>query len=143
MPIDYSLYPDDWPAISRRIREREGNRCKWCGVANGAVGRRDLHGNWWDGDAVTALHGINPDEFLERFGTPRPLIRIVLTVAHLGTVKPDGTPGDKHDKHDVRDENLAALCQRCHLRYDHADHVLHAASTRRAKRLALQPELSL
>ena len=39
----------------------------------------------------------------------------VLTVAHLGVPKPDGTPGDKHDKTDVRDENLAALCPRCHI----------------------------
>ena len=28
-----ALYPDDWPAISRRIRfERAGNRCEWCGA---------------------------------------------------------------------------------------------------------------
>ena len=36
MPIDYSLYPADWPEISRRIRyERAGNRCEWCGAENG------------------------------------------------------------------------------------------------------------
>jgi 5-methylcytosine-specific restriction endonuclease McrA len=28
-------YPDDWKAISRRIRDREGNRCKWCHAENG------------------------------------------------------------------------------------------------------------
>ncbi|MCU0783201.1 MAG: hypothetical protein MUF81_03965 [Verrucomicrobia bacterium] len=67
--------------------------------------------------------------------------KVVLTVAHLGAVKPDGTPGDKHDKHDCRDENLAALCQACHLRFDHPDHVAHARATRRTKQLARQPEL--
>lgn len=59
---------------------------------------------------------------------------VVLTVAHLGVAKLDGTPGDKHDKRDCRDENLAALCQRCHLNYDRDDHVRHAAETRRRKR---------
>jgi hypothetical protein len=29
-------YPADWAEISRRIRfERAGNRCEWCGAANG------------------------------------------------------------------------------------------------------------
>jgi len=29
------LYPDDWEAISLRIRERAGWRCEWCGVEYG------------------------------------------------------------------------------------------------------------
>lgn len=36
MPMQRALYPADWPAISRRIREREGDTCKFCGVANRA-----------------------------------------------------------------------------------------------------------
>ena len=60
---------------------------------------------------------------------------VVLTVAHLGADRIDGTPGDKHDKHDVRPENLAALCQACHLGFDRADHVLHAAESRRQRRI--------
>lgn len=132
MPMDRSKYPDDWEAISARIREREGNRCKWCGVANGAIGYRLLSGEFvkiansadevgLEADAL-ALDGYN-------------VIRIVLTVAHLGVAKPDGTPGDKHDKMDVRDENLAALCQKCHLNYDRDDHVRNAAETRRRRRI--------
>lgn len=35
MPFDASRYPADWKAISLRIREREGWRCKWCGAVNG------------------------------------------------------------------------------------------------------------
>ena len=69
-------------------------------------------------------------------GKPNPATgsRVVLTVAHLGVARPDGTAGDKHDKLDVRDENLAALCQRCHLRYDIREHMANAAATRRRKR---------
>lgn len=71
-------------------------------------------------------------------GQPNPATGsiVILTVAHLGTPRPDGTPGDKHDKMDVRPENLAALCQRCHLRYDIEEHVQNAAATRRRKRIA-------
>ena len=34
MPFDRSKYPDDWEAISKRIRKRENNRCKFCGAEN-------------------------------------------------------------------------------------------------------------
>lgn len=34
-PENLARYPADWPQISERIRAREGNRCKWCGAANG------------------------------------------------------------------------------------------------------------
>ncbi|HUY77061.1 MAG TPA: hypothetical protein VMV29_09845 [Ktedonobacterales bacterium] len=39
MPMKRDLYPRDWPDISKRIRERAGNRCEWpgCGLANGAT----------------------------------------------------------------------------------------------------------
>ena len=41
MPMDLSRYPPDWPEISRRVRERAGNRCEGspaypdCRAANG------------------------------------------------------------------------------------------------------------
>ena len=36
MPMDRSKYPDDWEAISRRIRlERAQGRCEVCGAVNG------------------------------------------------------------------------------------------------------------
>ena len=66
---------------------------------------------------------------------------VVLTVAHLGAAKPDGSPGDKHDKMDVRDENLAALCQRCHLNFDRDEHVANAAKSRERKRQQREPLL--
>jgi len=30
--VDSWRYPPKWPAISRRIRERDGQRCRWCGA---------------------------------------------------------------------------------------------------------------
>lgn len=44
--------------------------------------------------------------------------RHVLTVAHLGIRKPDGSPGSKTDTMDCRPENLAVLCDVCHLQFD-------------------------
>jgi len=79
-------------------------------------------------------------------GRPHPVTgsKVVLTVAHLGVPKPDGTPGDKHNKMDVRDENLAALCQRCHLNFDCDEHKQNAARTRRNNIIASgQLELGL
>lgn len=109
MPMRRELYPSDWPAISLRVRERDGWRCVSCGVANGMVVARDRNGEWFE--VPSAFAGA---------------VRIVLTVAHL--------LGD--DPADCRDENLAALCQRCHLRLDGPLHARHAAETRRRRRVA-------
>mgnify|MGYP001606837747 CR=1 FL=1 len=101
-------YPPDWPAISRRIRERSGGRCECegeCGLHRTTPGPRRCE---------------------ERNGEPARWARgkVVLTVAHLMN----------HDPADCRDANLKALCQRCHLRYDAPLHRRHAAATRRAQR---------
>jgi len=105
MPIDKERYPENWPAISKRIRfERASNCCEWCGARNG-----------W----------------------PHPVTgsKVILTVAHLGIPKPDGTPGSKDDKMDCREENLAALCQKCHLDYDRPENVEKVRATIRQKRI--------
>lgn len=124
MPMQRERYPADWRRISEDIRARAGQRCEWCGVANGAFGYRRPDGTFvaWEEDGDLPEPG-------------RP-VRIVLTVAHLGTAHADGRPGDKHDKTDCRMENLAALCQRCHLNYDRDEHAANAAATRRRKRAA-------
>jgi 5-methylcytosine-specific restriction endonuclease McrA len=127
MPMDKSRYPADWNAISLRIRERDGQCCKFCGVPNGAVGQRDPDGKFWTLDEIdeaifTGQLDASDCDYEENNGWSKPT-KIVLTVAHLGTPHADGAPGDKHDKFDVRDENLAALCQRCHLAYDMEDHI--------------------
>lgn len=35
MPMNRSLYPANWPKVSRTIRRIAGNRCEWCGCASG------------------------------------------------------------------------------------------------------------
>lgn len=38
MPIDYKTYPRGWKTvIVPRIKKRDGNRCKFCGVENYTV----------------------------------------------------------------------------------------------------------
>lgn len=112
-PENRARYPADWPSISHRIRDRDGWRCKWCGVENGALGGRDAAGRFHKAQPTEqALYGLRwPKEGDEWWcGTPRRwlrIVRIVLTVAHL-----DHTPEN------CADENLASLCQRCHNVYD-------------------------
>lgn len=118
----------DWEAISLRVRVRDGNRCKFCGAPNKAYFLVERDGTRREIRPADA----EADEPLE---PGQRIVKIVLTVAHLGVPHPDGTPGNKHDKSDVRDENLAALCQRCHLNYDRDEHAHNAANTRRRKRI--------
>lgn len=130
MPFQRERYPENWKEISLAIRERAGWRCEWCGVQNGAIGARDRYGKWWDEDAI---HHLNSDDGYFLFGEFPKMIRVVLTVAHLGVPLPDGAPGDKRDKMDCRPENLVALCNKCHLNYDRDEHKHNAAKTRRKK----------
>lgn len=132
MPFLRERYPDNWPEISLRIRERAGWKCEWCGVSNGAIGSRDKKGKWYSEDEII---GMDDKTGYELFGQQAKRTKIVLTVHHLGVDKPDGTPGDPHDKLDCRDENLVSLCQRDHLLADLDTHIANAAKTRRRKRI--------
>jgi hypothetical protein len=116
MPVDMSRYPDNWTDISEYIRfDRADGRCECEGeCGRGHVGRCE------------ALH---------QEAHPQTGSNVILTTAHLGTDRPDGTPGDKHDKMDVRHENLKAMCQACHLSFDIEEHVRNAAITRRNKQI--------
>jgi len=126
-PEEKARYPKDWKAISRRIRERDGNACKWCKAPNGKLIMRGLRS---DADTYMLEDGevrdANTGETLGRACGSEydgQFVRIVLTCAHL-----DHTPENNAD------DNLAALCQRCHLRYDRDHHQANAAKTRRAKK---------
>lgn len=154
MPMDRSKYPRNWGDISLSIRHRDGWRCKFCGVPNGAIGYRvdgkfvsisdsrdDVetaqHDGWrvrrngsWRWTAYREVSNAHIAQVEYRDAT-----EIILTVAHLGVDHADGSRGDPHDKHDCRDENLAALCQRCHLLYDLRDHVKNSRSKRRSNQL--------
>lgn len=120
MPVDYKRYPKNWKEISKRIRERSGGQCECegeCGLHNGEdmywPKRRCIERN---GEKAVFAKG-----------------KVILTVAHLGVPKPDGSLGDPHDKMDVRDENLKAMCQRCHLRYDIDEHVKNRKARKEKK----------
>lgn len=142
MPCDYKDYPADWKEISRRIREeRAGNCCETCGIENYRIVRTNkatcqrqidqtfaLQKDY--GNAKSCADMLN-DCCDDGKGKWYP---VVLTVAHIGATKPDGSRGDKHDKHDVRDENLKAECQRCHLKRDLNDHVENRRNGRNWRR---------
>jgi hypothetical protein len=131
------LYPDNWPEISYEIKVRDGFKCKECGVPDKEIGYRDELGGFhlWNGVV---------GEVFSEWDFDYKIIKIHLTVAHLGVTRRDGSAGDKMDKMDCRPENLAALCQRCHLRYDIDEHVYNSAITRRRKKVeAGQMELAL
>lgn len=121
MPIraeNRGRYPADWSEISRRVRERAGHRCEFCGVRDGAVGWRDARGTWHELDALqlAMCQWPRPPFLVTLYSHPRRVIRvieIILTVAHL-----DHTP--EH----CEDDNLKAWCQRCHLNYDRAYHLV-------------------
>ena len=116
-PENRGRYPKDWPQISASIRERAGNHCEECGVANGELGGRDRDGSWWParplGEKMLSLEWPAPGSLAtcSRAGATKHLriVRIVLTVAHL-----DHTPEN------CDPSNLRAWCQRCHNRYDAA-----------------------
>lgn len=112
MPFIRERYSTDWEEISKRIRERDSQKCKWCGIDNYTTGYRDEKGDFHK--ASIADESVLLDGYK--------LIRIVLTVAHVN-----------HDPTDNRDENLAALCQKCHLTHDAKMHARAAAVTRRRK----------
>jgi hypothetical protein len=113
MPMNRADYPKNWKQISERIRERDGQHCRHCGVRNYAVGCRDADGTWYNLDDARAA------------GIVAPVIRIVLTVAHLA-----------HDTTNNSDDNLVSLCQMCHNRYDAPHRVANAARTRGRKKVS-------
>lgn len=125
MAINKADYAPDWKDISLAIREREQDRCKFCGVENHAeIVRSTANSEQYliinedgeyvrpNGDSIRMSE--IPDDYLDG-----PLVKVVLTVAHL----------DQDTRNDDLD-NLAALCQRCHLNYDKQHNVVKAKRTR-------------
>lgn len=138
MPIDYSKYPPDWKDIRARILARAKDCCEFCGLANGEwIVRSSEDGSRYIvSETMTGGYRLNgellrmseiPDEF-----AANPLIRIVLTIAHLD-----------HDTTHNDDGNLRALCQRCHLTYDAKHHAKNAAETRRNKFKTLTGQMEM
>ena len=114
MPIDYSKYPPNWKSeIVPAILDRDGNCCKFCGIANKAKatsiplavrenGKYKVRRFWLTNESDIAR--------MKPFATGDiKIVSVVLTIAHLD-----------HDEtnHDVSYDRLAALCQPCHINYD-------------------------
>jgi len=138
MPVDWSKYPANWAAFSREIREREGQRCKWCKARNGVYVSRsddglmymtaDDDGNYrrWCSSTGESLGFITPNT--GEWEGWRGAIKIVLTVAHLNA---DDGPCQCNPKC-ANPDHVVALCQRCHLRYDGVRHKRNRLRNRRA-----------
>jgi hypothetical protein len=121
-PSERHRYPKDWKSVRQRILERAGHRCEFCGVENGAIGRRKRDGSF------ERLQGMEVEA--AAFDSIR-LTRIVLTIAHL-----DHTPENNAN------DNLRALCQRCHLAHDRPHHLRNARLTRLCKLDSARPILA-
>jgi hypothetical protein len=124
-PEQRALYPDDWPAISARIRGRAGWRCECVGEC-GHDHRAELDENPAADlvDDLLPVFGPDLSRCLAEHHRPHPVTGsdVVLTTAHLD-----------HDPANCDPANLRAMCQRCHLAYDREHH----AQTRSATRAAL------
>lgn len=139
MPFKRELYPANWNAISKHIREqRAQNKCECrgeCGQEhngrcnapnNEYVWRPSIGGQWFDDSEFEPdqpngkthfVHSLAITEMFRR-------VKVILTVAHLN-----------HNPKDCRKSNLRAMCQACHLRYDAKHHAKNAAQTRRNKKV--------
>lgn len=117
-PENRARYPKNWKQIVEQIRERSGDRCEGspdfpdCRRPNGWLLNKRT-------DEVT-----NDGQLAEAWGLADgdPVVRIVLTTAHLDHVPENCQP-----------ENLKHWCQRCHLNYDKDHHAKTARATRRAR----------
>jgi 5-methylcytosine-specific restriction endonuclease McrA len=128
-PENKARYGKDWPAVRKRILQREEYRCKRCRapdrerIARGA-GRHA--GTYMTADAQ--LYDAETGELLAEQHRHSDyeldhMVLIVLTIAHL----------DQIPEHND-DDNLAALCQRCHLQHDREPSAAKAWLTRHLSR---------
>ena len=117
MPIDYKKYAPNWKTeIVPAIKDRDGHRCKFCGVANYAAGYRLEDGTFIE---------LSPMESEARSEDGLKQIMIVLTCMHLD-----------HDITNNHPDNLAMGCQRCHNRYDREHRNKNSKATNAAKKAA-------
>ena len=112
LPENKHLYPKNWDEISARIKERDGNACKFCKVPNYSIGYRQKDGQFIH---IEQSHQGDIDA-MEAIQDGYKIIKIVLTVMHLD-----------HNPENCDDNNLASGCQRCHNKYD----APHRAKTRK------------
>lgn len=118
-------YPADWKQVSKRVRERAGNRCE-------CMGECGLHKD----------HP-GPRRCVEMNGQPAKWAKgkVMLTAAHLDAAGGPCTCKADTGKKCGIDSHIKAMCQRCHLRMDMPHHVINARNTRAKKKLDRQPLL--
>jgi len=127
-PEKKKLYPPNWKAISKRIREeRAGNQCEQCRAPNHKLivrGMADDAGTYMleDGEVRDAETGKKLGCARGSEYEGRGFTKIALTVAHLD-----------HDPTNNDESNLKALCQACHLAHDRELHTANAKKTRDRK----------
>lgn len=129
-------YHPDWKSIARQIKDQADHKCEFCGVPDGETGARDSFGMWHSAVAIADMSDEMAWLLWPMTGYPEPkrYLRIVLTTAHLCWET-------CADKMCIDPAHLRSLCQRCHLNYDRKHHLAVQAANRRARKLALQPEL--
>lgn len=133
MPINRKLYPKNWEAIAREIKEAANWTCQQCGRPCRRPGETlfeledriaEHHAETWVADLYEEID----DEELGPVAVPK-TGRFTLTVAHLN-----------HRPEDCRPENLKALCSVCHCRMDIKP---SAMAAKRAIALERQGQLNL
>lgn len=124
MPMNRKLYPKNWNAIARKVKDKAFWTCQECQRPCRPPSKTweqfedwvmEEHPDWWPDFYEEVIHrGVLIEEFRKN--------RFTLTVAHLN-----------HDPSDNRPENLKALCSVCHLEYDKPKHIETRKERRRKK----------
>ncbi len=113
MPINRSLYPDNWEAIALSIKTAANWTCEWCGKPCRPPGVSQKETEQWllenHPEWLPSLYDVVDDEELGEVTITKPQ-RFTLTTAHLN-----------HQPSDCSPENLKALCSVCHLNLDRND----------------------
>lgn len=106
MPMDRSLYPENWESIALTIKTAANWTCQECNRPCRQPGESlwDLY-NRIDGAGWQWAQDLEGED--EQGEPVLKLGRFTLTVAHLN-----------HQPEDCRPQNLKALCSVCHCRYD-------------------------
>jgi len=93
MPMNRSLYPKDWEAIARNIKNKSNWSCEQCGRLCRRPGE-----SWQELEQRLSIAIHKKQQY-------------TLTVAHLN-----------HIPADCSESNLKAMCSVCHLQYDAIHH---------------------
>lgn len=114
-PENKARYPKDWPAIRARILDRAEHKCERCGVRNYELGGRDHDGVWlqaWPkGERLLSMEWPKPGERWTCGDRHPPqilrIIRIVLTIAHLG--RPAHAPVHLHVTRSAKTDEVVRM----------------------------------